>query len=154
MAPENGGNCHQSHKSTIHCDWGNPNLYLDQPITRGWCQPIGIHVSHSTDSPTATRLGLCSRLHIQLVVNSFWLTSSILWLNRLGNYIGHLWNFVLNQHFVRKFHVMESVSLHGLNSLWIKISEKVSDEWFGWTCNSLIQITCIPIKSPTIPGRS
>ena len=37
---------------------GNPNLYLDQPITKGWCQPIGGHGSYPTDSPIATRQGL------------------------------------------------------------------------------------------------
>ena len=36
---------------------GNPNLYLDQPITKGWC-----HVSYPTDSLIATKLGLCSSL--------------------------------------------------------------------------------------------
>ena len=30
-------------ESTIHCDLGIPNLYL---ITKGWCQPIGGHVSY------------------------------------------------------------------------------------------------------------
>ena len=59
---ENVGNSHRSHEPTIHCDWGNPNLYLDQPITIGWCQPVGGHVSYLTDSPDATRLGLCSSL--------------------------------------------------------------------------------------------
>ena len=39
---------------------GNPNLYLDQPITKGWCQPIRGHVPYLTDSPNVTRLGLCS----------------------------------------------------------------------------------------------
>ena len=38
--------------------WGNPNLYLDQPITKGWCQPYGHHVSYPMDSPPATQLGL------------------------------------------------------------------------------------------------
>ena len=33
---------------------GNPNLYLEQPITKAWCQPIGGHVSYPTDSPIAT----------------------------------------------------------------------------------------------------
>ena len=28
-----GGNSHQSREPTIHCDWGNSNQYLDQPIT-------------------------------------------------------------------------------------------------------------------------
>ena len=41
---------------------GNPKLYLDQPVTKGWCQAIGGHVSYPTDSPTATWLGLCSSL--------------------------------------------------------------------------------------------
>ena len=40
----------------------NPNLYLNQLITKEWCQPIGSHVSYPTDSPIATRLGLCSSL--------------------------------------------------------------------------------------------
>ena len=42
--------------------WGNPNLSLDQPITKAWCQPIRGHVSYPTDSPVATRLGLCNSL--------------------------------------------------------------------------------------------
>ena len=29
----NGGNSNWSRESTIHWDWGNPNLYLDQPFT-------------------------------------------------------------------------------------------------------------------------
>ena len=41
---------------TIHCSWGNPNLNLDQPITKECCQPI------ATDSPNTTRLGLCCGL--------------------------------------------------------------------------------------------
>ena len=41
---------------------GNRNLYLDHPITQGWCQPIGGHVSYSTDSPITTRLELCGSL--------------------------------------------------------------------------------------------
>ena len=28
------------HEATIHCDWGNLNLYLDQIITKRWCHPI------------------------------------------------------------------------------------------------------------------
>ena len=59
---ENGANFHQSHKPTIHCNWGNPNLFLDQPITKGQCQPIRVHVSYHTDSPTASRPGLLSSL--------------------------------------------------------------------------------------------
>ena len=41
---------------------GNPNLYLDQPIAKAWCQPIGGQVSCPTESPIATLLGLCSNL--------------------------------------------------------------------------------------------
>ena len=38
----------------------NPNLYLEQLIIIGWCQHG--HVTYPTDSPTATRLGLCNSL--------------------------------------------------------------------------------------------
>ena len=62
VAFENSENFHQSHEPTIHCDWGNLNLYLDWQNTKGWCQPTISHVSYPTDSPTATRLGLCSSL--------------------------------------------------------------------------------------------
>ena len=48
---------------TVLCEWGNPSQYLDQPIAKGWCQPIRGRVSRPTDSPTATRLGLCSSLN-------------------------------------------------------------------------------------------
>ena len=47
---------------TFYRSWGNSKLYFDQPITKGWCQPIGGDVSYPTDSPTATRLGLCNSL--------------------------------------------------------------------------------------------
>ena len=30
-----GGNSHRSGEPTIHCDWGIPNKYLDQPFTKG-----------------------------------------------------------------------------------------------------------------------
>ena len=49
----------------------NPNLYLDQPITKTWCQPIGGHVSNPTDCLIATRLGLCSSLEAQLGQDPF-----------------------------------------------------------------------------------
>ena len=42
---KNSRNSHWPHQPTIHCTWGNPNLNLDLPITKGWCQPIGSHVS-------------------------------------------------------------------------------------------------------------
>ena len=41
---------------------GNRNLYLNQPVTKAWCQPIGGHISYTTDSPIAIRLGLFSSL--------------------------------------------------------------------------------------------
>ena len=41
---------------------GNPNLYLDQPITKWWCPPIGSHVSYPTGGHIATRLWLCYSL--------------------------------------------------------------------------------------------
>ena len=62
VAWKNYVNSHQSRESAIHCDQGNPNQYLVQPITNGWCQPFWVHVPKPTDSPTVTRLGLCSCL--------------------------------------------------------------------------------------------
>ena len=32
---ENDENSHRSRKPTILCDWGDLNLYLDQPIAKG-----------------------------------------------------------------------------------------------------------------------
>ena len=32
-------------------------IYIEQPITKGWCQWIGGHVSYPTGSPRTTRLG-------------------------------------------------------------------------------------------------
>ena len=55
---KNGENSHVVTWSIIH----NPNLYLDQPITKGWCQPLVGHVPYPIDSHIATRLGLCSSL--------------------------------------------------------------------------------------------
>ena len=50
--------CHWGHWGHVspQCNGalGNPNLYLDQPITKVQCQPA--------DSPIAARLGLCSSL--------------------------------------------------------------------------------------------
>ena len=37
-------------------------VYLDQPITKGWCQPTRGQVTYPTDSPTASRLRLCNSL--------------------------------------------------------------------------------------------
>ena len=42
----------------------NPNLYLDQPITKAWCQTFGGHISYPTGSPATSRLGVCSSLII------------------------------------------------------------------------------------------
>ena len=36
--PEKGENFHRSRDPTIHCDWGNPSLYLDKSIAKMWCQ--------------------------------------------------------------------------------------------------------------------
>ena len=65
---KNGGNSHCSYRPRINCDWGIPNLYLDYPITKGWCQPIWGHVSYPTDSPISNMLRLCNSLA------SLWLT--------------------------------------------------------------------------------
>ena len=54
VAYENCGYFHHSHEPTIHCDWGNSNLYLDQLITRGWYQPVWGRVSYPTSNPNAT----------------------------------------------------------------------------------------------------
>ena len=35
---------------------GNLNLYIDQPITKGRCQPFEDHVSDTSDSPDVTVL--------------------------------------------------------------------------------------------------
>ena len=63
----NGGHSHRLIESTVRCNWGNLNLYSNQPITKGWCQPIGGHIpqshSHSTGSPTATGRRLCNSPH-------------------------------------------------------------------------------------------
>ena len=42
--------------------WANPNIYLDQPITKCWCRSIGGYVSYPIDGPTAIMLGLCNSL--------------------------------------------------------------------------------------------
>ena len=53
---KNCGSFYRSRQPTIHWDWGNPNLYLDQPITKGWD-----HVSYPTvdQSQCQPRLRLC-----------------------------------------------------------------------------------------------
>ena len=53
---------YRSCKPSIHSDIEPfPNIYLEQLITKVWCQATGGHVSHSSDSPTSTRLGLCTQ---------------------------------------------------------------------------------------------
>ena len=64
VASESDRNSHQSCEPTIHCDWGNPNVCLDQPITKGKCQPTGGHISFPTDRPDATKLRLFSSLQV------------------------------------------------------------------------------------------
>ena len=39
VTSQNDGNSHWSCEPTIHCNHSNSNLYLDQPIIKGWCQP-------------------------------------------------------------------------------------------------------------------
>ena len=39
---KNGGNSHWSRGPKIHCDGGNSGLYLEQPVTQGWCQPCPV----------------------------------------------------------------------------------------------------------------
>ena len=46
---KDGGKSHPSREPTIHYDWSKSNLYLDQPITKRWYQPVGGHVSYLTD---------------------------------------------------------------------------------------------------------
>ena len=58
----NSWNSHWSREPIMQWELGNPNLSLYQPITKGWCQPIGGHVTYPTDRPIAIRLGLCSSL--------------------------------------------------------------------------------------------
>ena len=52
---------------------GNPNLYLDQPITKAWFQPIGGHVSNPNDNPiaTVTRLEVSSSLTCEEIPNIY-----------------------------------------------------------------------------------
>ena len=54
MASEYHENSHRSHEPTMHSHTRHPSLYLDQPITKGWCQAIGCYTSYPTDSPYAT----------------------------------------------------------------------------------------------------
>ena len=47
--------------------WDNHNLYLDQPITQGWCQPIAGHVLYPTGGHNATKLGLFCSIAINIL---------------------------------------------------------------------------------------
>ena len=60
---KNVGNSHRSHEPRIHCNWGIPNLYLDQLITKG-CQLIWDYVSYPTECSTAIWMGLCISLYL------------------------------------------------------------------------------------------
>ena len=64
---KNGEKIYGSCEPTTLCNRDNPNLLSNQPITKGQCQPITADVSYHSDSPTATRLGLCISL-----LNSLW----------------------------------------------------------------------------------
>ena len=51
----------RSQEPTIHWDWGNSNLYLDQP--NKWMMPTDWgHILYSAKSLNDTGLGLCSSL--------------------------------------------------------------------------------------------
>ena len=64
LASGKNGGIQVSSEPTIHCNWGNPNLYLDQLITKGCCQPFRGHALNPTDSRDATRLRLFSSLWV------------------------------------------------------------------------------------------
>ena len=59
---KNHGNSHQSHERKTHYNTDNPNLHVDQPITKGWCQQRSCDVSYHIVSPNAARLRLWSSL--------------------------------------------------------------------------------------------
>ena len=67
---KNGGNTSWSNEPTIRLNWGNPNLWLDQPITKGWHQITGNNVSYPTKCSNAKRLWLCSSLICSTYVRS------------------------------------------------------------------------------------
>ena len=57
-----GRNSCRSGEHKIHWDWGNPNLYSEQPI--------GCHDAYSTGSPNGNRVGLCISLPDAHLFNS------------------------------------------------------------------------------------
>ena len=61
---KNGGNSHQSCEPIILCElWMRQSQCIFRPTNhKGWYKPIGGQISYPTDSPNATRLGLCSSL--------------------------------------------------------------------------------------------
>ena len=65
----NAGNFHWPCKPTItiHCDWVNPIIYLDQPITKRWG-----HVTFGC--PYAARLGPCNSLPQEVCCRAVWVT--------------------------------------------------------------------------------
>ena len=54
-------NSHRSHEPTNWCDWGNPNQYLDQPITNRRWQSVRSYVLYPIVRLIA-RLALCCTL--------------------------------------------------------------------------------------------
>ena len=94
MTSEKRWESRRSRKLTLCRGWDNPNLYLEQPITKGWCQAIGGHVLYPTDSLTVTMLDcvavyqtmspyyiwLCRRSETKnLHVNEILLVSFLVW---------------------------------------------------------------------------
>ena len=58
---KNGGNSHWSYEPIMQWDTRQSQCMF-RLITEAWCQPVRGHVLYPTDSPIATRLGLCSSL--------------------------------------------------------------------------------------------
>ena len=80
---ENVGNSHQSRGPEFIATDAFLNLYLDQPITKRWCQPVGGHAPFHTESPNATRLGL---MMTSSNGNIFRVTGPM-----CGEFTGHRW---------------------------------------------------------------
>ena len=66
-------NSHRSREPTINCDWGNPNLCLNQNNHNRVFKPIGHHVSYPIaciGNPNATGLGLCNSLASERLIDA------------------------------------------------------------------------------------
>ena len=87
--------------------WDNPDMYLHQPIKKGWFQPIGGLASYPIDSPNATRLGLFNSLAIATYISWFQSISgtshqTLTWYNHVNTLISYhkhyhtllLWTFI------------------------------------------------------------